>query len=243
MTADISERVSVGLETATNRLSVAAARGGNTDPVEFTLEGARRHAGALLPLLERALAALHAAPADIGLVALSDGPGSFTGLRVGAAVAKALAAEGGAEVRTVPSLLVRATPHAAAGQRVLALSDALRGEAFAGVWDFGADGRIDTVVPPSAVSLEQLRRFPPVQLAVGEAPVAMRAELQQRGLTLLGPAWPSAVTLLALCRRPGGERRVDPEGWEPDYGRPAEAQARWERSHGRPLPNPAGDAA
>jgi len=96
---------------------------------------------------------------------------------------------------------------------------------------------------PGAVSVEKVLRFLPVDLAVGEAPAAMRAELEQRGIPLIGPTWPSAVTLLELCRRSGGARRVDPDRWEPDYGRPAEAQARWERSHGRPLPNPAGDAA
>jgi tRNA A37 threonylcarbamoyladenosine modification protein TsaB len=146
-------------------------------------------------------------------------------------------------MRTAPSLLVRAAAQAEPGQRVLSLSEALRGEAFAGVWDFDADGRIEVVASPSAVSLEQVLRFLPVQLVVGEAPAAMRDELAQRGLPLMGPAWPSAVTLLALCGRPGGARRVDPDRWEPDYGRPAEAQARWERSHGRPLPNPAGDTA
>jgi hypothetical protein len=31
------------------------------------------------------------------------------------------------------------------------------------------------------------------------------------------------------------------DDWEPTYGRPAEAQARWEAAHGRALPNPAGN--
>ena len=47
--------------------------------------------------------------------------------------------------------------------------------------------------------------------------------------------------LLDLVGRPGGAVRVEPvEGWQPVYGRPAEAQARWETAHGRPLPDSIG---
>ena len=47
--------------------------------------------------------------------------------------------------------------------------------------------------------------------------------------------------MLDLVGRTGGARRVaDPLAWEPDYGRPAEAQALWEARHGRTLPHPSG---
>ena len=54
---------------------------------------------------------------------------------------------------------------------------------------------------------------------------------------------PRATALIALADMEGGAGEVpDPSGWEPFYGRPAEAQARWEIAHGRPLPDPAGGA-
>jgi hypothetical protein len=41
---------------------------------------------------------------------------------------------------------------------------------------------------------------------------------------------------------PGGIREVpDVFAFEPDYGRPAEAQTRWERSHGRAMPDSGGE--
>jgi hypothetical protein len=47
--------------------------------------------------------------------------------------------------------------------------------------------------------------------------------------------------LLGLLDESGGATQVDPvEGWQPQYGRPAEAQARWEMAHGRPLPDSIG---
>ena len=47
--------------------------------------------------------------------------------------------------------------------------------------------------------------------------------------------------LLALVGVRGGAARIESvQAWEPVYGRPAEAQARWETTHGRPLPDSVG---
>jgi gamma-glutamyltranspeptidase len=52
---------------------------------------------------------------------------------------------------------------------------------------------------------------------------------------------PHARCLIDLVGRKGGAVRVEDAGsWEPVYGRPAEAQARWEMTHGSPLPNSSG---
>src|SRR5437879_3972586 len=51
---------------------------------------------------------------------------------------------------------------------------------------------------------------------------------------------PGATQLLALLEREGAGRVIEGSATaEPVYGRPAEAQARWEASHGRPLPDSA----
>src|SRR6266700_60929 len=50
---------------------------------------------------------------------------------------------------------------------------------------------------------------------------------------------PLAASLLLLAARVGAARELpDPLAAEPVYGRPAEAQAKWEARHGRPLPDP-----
>jgi hypothetical protein len=52
---------------------------------------------------------------------------------------------------------------------------------------------------------------------------------------------PHAGALLELLDLPGATALVeDPDASEPNYGRLAEAQARWERAHGRPLSHPPG---
>lgn len=232
--------VRLAIDTATSRLSVALDRPGH-DPVLYTVDGHRQHAAALLPLIDKGLAELGADVAAVVTVALADGPGSFTGLRVGTAVAKALGRGGGARLVVAPSLLVRAA--GLAGQRpetVLAVSDALRGEVYAGVWRFNA-GCIVELLAPCTLDVDALAALPEVDRAVGEAPANVLAALAAGGLELISPGFPSAAVLLDLIDREGGCREIaDLESWEPVYGRPAEAQAKWERKHGRTLPDSPG---
>jgi tRNA threonylcarbamoyl adenosine modification protein YeaZ len=221
----------LALDAATDRLSVAVDHAGRV--AERTLEGPRRHAGALLGMIDEALAAAGAVRRDIGLVAVADGPGSFTGLRVSFAAAKALVHDG-TPLWTAPSLLVRAAGAAAPGRRVLAIAGALRGEAYAGAWQFELPDRITVLLAPRTVSRADLSRLPPVDRVVGEGP----PDLVQ-ALGGAEPVWPGAGMLLQLLGVPGGAFRVPaPALFEPAYGRPAEAQAKWEREHGRAFPDP-----
>ena len=121
----------LALETATDRASVAIGEGAE-DAVEESLSGSRRHAGAVLPMIETVLRRRGVTLDQVSGVVLSDGPGSFTGLRVGASVGKALVRARGLPLWTAPSLVVRAAGVAGGGHRlVLAVSDALRGDVYA----------------------------------------------------------------------------------------------------------------
>jgi tRNA threonylcarbamoyladenosine biosynthesis protein TsaB len=182
---------------------------------------------------------------EVAAMALSDGPGSFTGLRVGASVAKALVQARGLPLYVAPSLLVRAAgaaPHD--GTLVLAVSDALRGEAYAGAFRITPD-RVSVALAPGVRRPEELATLlPRPDHLVGDlpAPVATVVERWAGRPLLRSPEGAArADALLDLVGREGGARRLDDvTSWEPEYGRPAEAQARWETAHGRPLPDPAG---
>jgi tRNA threonylcarbamoyladenosine biosynthesis protein TsaB len=236
----------LALETATDRASVAVGQTA-ADAVEQSLTGARRHAGALLGMVEATLRRRGVGLEAITGLVVSDGPGSFTGLRVGATAAKALARARGLPLRTAPSLMARAAGVAGKPESlILAVSDALRGEVYAGAFRFGVRGVVTALQPGvrRPESLATLGVRPDV--LVGEAPAAVREVLERStGLAMIAPpeGAPRATALIALAGLEGGAREVpDPSEWEPFYGRPAEAQARWEIAHGRPLPDPAGDA-
>lgn len=233
--------IRVALDTASDRLALALERPGSAPVAEF-VDGSRRHASQLLPALDRLLARLRATAIDIDEVIVADGPGSFTGLRVGATVAKALVASRGVRLWRAPALLARALAAAAPdGSVVVGVSDALRGELFAGAWRISSSG-ISLVLEPLARTPAALRAALPTPDAVaGSVPGPLRPELRDWApqLQLDQPA--DARALLTLVGRPGGaELVVDPAAWEPVYGRPAEAQARWEAAHGRSLPHSTG---
>ena len=233
----------LAIETATDRASVALGVPG-ADPPEENVAGARRHAATLLPMIQSLLRRAGASLDDVTGIVLSDGPGSFTGLRVGASVAKALVQARSLPLWVAPSLLVRAAGAAQADELVLAVAGALRGEVYAAAYRFLPE-RIHTELAPSVRRPDQLVHggFTPA-VVVGEAPADIIAVLEGWvGRPVIGPpdGSPHATRLLGLVGRAGGARRVDAVSeWEPVYGRPAEAQARWERAHGRPLPDSVG---
>jgi tRNA threonylcarbamoyladenosine biosynthesis protein TsaB len=204
----------LAIDTATSRLSVAAGSSG-ADAVERHLDGPRQHARALLPLIDDALAARAETLAALEAVVVADGPGSFTGLRVGAAVAKGLHDALRIPVYSAPSLLACALARQEAG-RVVATSEALRGEVYAVLYEF-ADGQVRQLLAPHVMARDRVSEIAP-------------------GAVLLQDLAVDARRLLALRAWSGGLARISQvEAWTPEYGRPAEAQARWEREHGRPL--------
>lgn len=214
----------LALDTATARASVAVGSS-VSDAVEESLDGARQHARALLPMVTRVLERRGVSAAALDGVIVADGPGSFTGLRVAASFAKALLDVRSLPLRTAPSLLARAVAAAGPGETVMTAADALRGEHYAAVYRFPA-GRVETLVAPRVVR----------STALDELAAAF-------GARVAGDAPPRAAWLLELLGREGGTSAVgNVQSWEPVYGRPAEAQAKWEREHGRALPDPAGAA-
>jgi tRNA threonylcarbamoyladenosine biosynthesis protein TsaB len=236
--------ISLAVETTTDRLSVAGRSVGRSggQTVERVLEGARRHASQLFPLLDAVLRELGGGLPDVTTLAVADGPGSFTGLRVGFSAAKALArVRPELEVWTASTLLVRAAGAAPLPRaRVLVVTSALRGELYAALYRLELPSGVETLRAPGLATPEALQRERP-DLLVADAPDKLVDRLaDQFAVPLIRGAasLPSAVALLALVGVPGGAVRVrDLAAWEPSYGRPAEAQARWEALHGRTLPD------
>jgi tRNA threonylcarbamoyladenosine biosynthesis protein TsaB len=127
-TAQGSPALAVALETSTRRPSIAVRVRGEVH--ERVLDAGRAHAADLLPALERLLADLGASPRELGAVLCGTGPGSYTGLRVGAATALGLARASGALLCGVPSFEALASGALRSGQEGLVLLDARAGELY-----------------------------------------------------------------------------------------------------------------
>lgn len=236
----------LAIDTATDVASVAVGPPPAT-AAAADVRGARRHAAEILRLTDFVLRRAGAGVADLDGIVLGDGPGSFTGLRIGWAAAKGLAQEPRPDLVRIPSLMAWA---AAAAQRVgpapiAVCCDALRGQVYGAMYRIHPH-RVETLLAPTLGTMAELARAAAEQpaLVIGDGAVHYAdASTAWSGLAPIG--WealpPSAPLLLALQGREGaGEPITDPLTAEPVYGRPAEAQARWEAAHGRPLPDPSG---
>jgi tRNA threonylcarbamoyladenosine biosynthesis protein TsaB len=132
----------LAFETATDTCGVALLR--NDEIVtEAHLHRPRVHAERLTPLVEDGLAHADVPPADLEAVAVSMGPGSYTGLRIGVSTAKGWALATGAELVGVPTLEAYAAqlrPMAEAGDVLCPLFDARRDEVYAAAYRVAPDG-------------------------------------------------------------------------------------------------------
>ncbi len=180
------------------------------------------HEERLLPAVASALTEAGAQPADITRVVCGGGPGSFTSLRIAASIAKGLASARGVPMFEVPSLALIIAGNPLSAGRYLAALDAMRGEVYVAGYARDSDG-ITEIAPPALVARD-----------------AAAAVAESLGARLAGPAESLAVAphargVALLGSWLAAAPPVDLATWEPRYGRVAEAQAKWEREHGRPL--------
>jgi len=231
----------LAIDTATDLASVAVSTPDRM--VTQSIRGARQHAAQIVPLIQQVLAVAKLRLGEITGIIVGDGPGSFTGLRIGWAAAKGIAHDRELSLVAIPSLLGAAhTAHRETAGPVVACFDALRGQVFGAMYEFAA-GRVETLLPPGVFTLAELARVAPARpvLALGDGAERYRDEIVSwigRPPVGLATLPPIAESLLRLSSYEGARRELDDtDTAEPEYGRPAEAQVKWEARYGRPLPN------
>jgi tRNA threonylcarbamoyladenosine biosynthesis protein TsaB len=160
----MNEGLILALETSFGPVSATLANRGGA--IIGSLEGdnlAGAQAETLPPLVERLFAESGARFEDLTRIAVTTGPGAFTGVRVGLAFAKGIAIASGADIVGVSTLdcLAAQIRQVAPGAPVCIVIDARRGEVFLLVED--AAGQV--LVPPSLVpvlqALDVLKRLLP----------------------------------------------------------------------------------
>jgi tRNA threonylcarbamoyladenosine biosynthesis protein TsaB len=222
----------LAVETSCGTPSVALLRGEELLAEEQAAAG-RSGAESLLPCVDAVLRRAGVALEAVESFAISIGPGSFTGLRIGVATLKGLAFGTGLPIAPVPTLAVLARAAPGARDPVVALVDARRGELYAAAYRLEGEGREPVPCEPAegVYTPEQLApRLPPACLLVGEG-VALcgeRIRALARSDVRLGPAAePHArdVGILGARRIARGEA-VDAAALVPRYVRRAEAEVR-----------------
>lgn len=144
----------LALETSGSGGAVAIAES-STVIAEELLPGQRRSTRTLAPAIQSLLARADWKPADVELLAVSIGPGSFTGLRLGVATAKLFAYATGAAVLGVDTLRVIAAQCQPRDDEVQTLLDAGRGELLIGHFRFATDGFPIAAAPTRLVGADK----------------------------------------------------------------------------------------
>ncbi len=185
-----------------------------------------------MPAVVQVLDDAGAHPGDLASIACGGGPGSFTSLRIAAAISKGMAAGRANPLYSASPLLlvVAGSPAGSAPGRYLAVLDALRGDAYAAGFEVreSADGEEDRydIIELTPLTLVSHERTGELAQSIGARRIGPREELA---------AIPRAKGFARIASSMERAGPVDLALWEPDYGRLAEAQVRWEREHGRPL--------
>jgi tRNA threonylcarbamoyl adenosine modification protein YeaZ len=203
----------LGIDAALGRASVALVRDGAV-VMERSAAGGRGQSSALAPMVASVLAGACVAAADLDGIAVTVGPGSFTGIRAALALAHGLALGAGRPVVgvTVAEALAAALP---GGRRaVWCAIDSRRGRVF-----------LDTGAVASAVALDDLPAAAGPVAVTGDAAVAVAARMAARGddVLLTDARLPRASDVARVgARRLSGD--LPPLAAQPLYIDPPEAK-------------------
>ncbi len=209
----------LGIETATSVCGAAIVRDG-TILAQKVLDSPHVHSEQLVPMIGEVLAAAGIGVGGLDVIAVSIGPGSFTGLRIGLSVAKGLSTASGVPLAAVPTLeaLAHAASAAVPERRIIALVDAHRGEAFGAVYRKRGEASMEELRRPEIASYAAIEEWagqdPGCILAGSELRHAFGGGFEKRFVqTRCSPA---SVALIGAGRFQRGER-TDASMLEPLY--------------------------
>jgi tRNA threonylcarbamoyladenosine biosynthesis protein TsaB len=219
----------LGIDTATGLASVGVCASGRPLASRSTAAGGS-HAPTLLAEIDAVLEAAALRLADLELIAVSIGPGSFTGLRIALSTAKGLALAAGVPMVGVPTLAAYAR---AAGPRdgvVWVVLDARKGEVYAGAFQWRNDELVcvEEAGAHDPATLAERMRGPCTLLGDGVSPYASIWERRigsaatYLALEALPPA--GAVVACIGAERYAAHGAADLHALEPRYCRRSEAE-------------------
>ena len=140
----------LGIESSGLVASVALVENGSLK-AEYTINNKMTHSQTLLPMLEEMMKLAGEDIKNVDAISVSAGPGSFTGLRIGAATAKGLALALNIPVIKISSLAAMAFQFSHGGANIICpIMDARRGQVYCAAYQMGI-----CLIPESAMSMDE----------------------------------------------------------------------------------------
>ena len=149
----------LAVDTAGKTAAVAVLRD-DTLLYETQCNNGLTHSETLLPMIDTALRACHLTVEDLDVLGATNGPGSFTGLRIGLSVIKGLALP--RQIPCAPVSTMAALAYGMAGQgTVIGAQDARRGQVYWAAFDLESHARLtpDAAAPVASLAMHRWHRW------------------------------------------------------------------------------------
>ena len=122
---------------------------------EYTINNGNTHSETLLPMVESILGFFSLTVDDLDALAVSEGPGSFTGVRIGVATVKGLAFNSGKPCIGVSTLEALAHNPAVQNGLICPVMNARRNQVYTALFR-ATDGVLERLMPDSAIAIKEL---------------------------------------------------------------------------------------
>ncbi|OXS77788.1 tRNA (adenosine(37)-N6)-threonylcarbamoyltransferase complex dimerization subunit type 1 TsaB [Domibacillus enclensis] len=220
----------LAIDTSTFTLSIGIADG-DVIVAEQVTNLKKNHSIRVMPAIQALMEEVELKPSDLEKIIVANGPGSYTGVRIGVTIAKTLAWTLNIPIAAVSGLASLAASAPVIDGLVCPMFDARRGQVFTGLYRL-SNGVVETIIEDRNVLVtdwcdELLQRGETV-LFVGQESILHEpviAEKMGDVAVFAGKAVPYTrpAALLAL----GSETSSNPAEVVPNYARLAEAEVKW----------------
>lgn len=221
----------LGIESASLTASAAIWEDGILT-AEYTVNHKKTHSQTLLPMIDEIVRMTETQLETLDGIAVSGGPGSFTGLRIGSATAKGLGLALDKPLLHVPTLDAMAYQHFGTDRLICPMLDARRGQVYCGIYEFHDVFRV--IRPQAAMALtellEELNRMGRPAVFLGDGVPAGQAVIREKaGIPYVfapsfscGPRAGAVAALGAVYLKEG--RSEAARDHAPEYLKPSQAE-------------------
>lgn len=224
----------LAIESSAVAASAAVISDGILKAEEFSQNGLT-HSVTLLPMAENAVKKAGLKISDIDLFAVTEGPGSFSGLRIGVTIAKTLAYGCGKKVVGISTLKVLAAALAHTDKIICPIMDARRNQVYNAMYKW-VDGELKEIVSPRAISAEDLAKEikePVVFIGDGVRPFMGFFKEALGELAFFAPLHICAARASSLGYLAQNEEGVMPDELNPCYLRLSQAEREYNERNGK----------
>lgn len=168
----------------------------------FYIDNKLTHSVKLMPMIKSVLSELDMTINDIDVLACTNGPGSFTGIRIGMATVKGLAMPDAKPIVTVSSLAATAYNFACQPLPIIAMTDARNSQVFYGKYQFTKNGFNELTAPTAAEIKEISANIKSPVIVCGDGATKYREILNENPNIIFAPPhlnMPNAATVAAAA--------------------------------------------